>query len=223
MQLVHTSIRRNPLPEPSSSKPRSSQADTPPKSSIPPTAAEVVIPANWRQRISTACAQVKQRRFWLSLIRDVSLLLIIGFAIASYQQRHMLKDIAPSLNMLTTQGSMAFSSYANDPKAKLVYFFGTWCPVCRFTSPEVMAIAQDYPTIAIALASGNDDQLNSFMTQQDYQFDVINDDNGSISEIWGVQAVPAFYILDEHNKIVFVTSGASSQWGLRLRLCWASL
>jgi thiol-disulfide isomerase/thioredoxin len=223
MKLVHSSIRRNPLAEPSSSKPDSSRADNPTISSIPPTAAEAVIPPNWRQRILTACAQVKQRRFWLHLFRDLSLLLIIGFAIASYQQRHMLKDIAPSLNMLTTQGSMAFSSYANEPKAKLVYFFGSWCPVCRFTSPEVTAIAQDYPTIAIALASGRDDQINGFMTQQDYQFDVINDDNGSISEIWGVQAVPAFYILDEQNKIVFVTSGASSQWGLRLRLWWASL
>jgi thiol-disulfide isomerase/thioredoxin len=177
----------------------------------------------WRMSISSSLAKLKQRRFWLHLFRDLSVLLIIGFAVASYQQRHMLKDIAPSLNMVTTQDIMVFSSYANEPKAKLVYFFGSWCPVCRFTSPSVHEIAKAHPTVAIALASGTDQQINTFMAHKDYQFDVINDDNGSISETWGVQAVPAFYILDNQNNIVFVTSGASSQWGLRLRLWWANL
>jgi thiol-disulfide isomerase/thioredoxin len=176
----------------------------------------------WRMSISSSLAKLKQRRFWLHLFRDLSVLLIIGFAITSYQQRHMLKDKAPNLNIFTTERSMAFANNANN-KARLVYFFGSWCPVCRFTSPSVHEIAKAHPTVAIALASGTDQQINTFMAQKDYQFDVINDDNGSISEVWGVQAVPAFYILDNQNNIVFVTSGASSKWGLRLRLWWANL
>ncbi len=177
----------------------------------------------WRVSILTSLIKLKQRRFWLHLLRDLSLLMIIGFAISSYQQRHMLKDTAPALDLITTQGSMALSGHVNEPKAKLVYFFGTWCPVCRFTSPAVHAITSEHHTIAIALASGTDVQINEFMTHQAYNFDVINDDNGAISQSWGVQAVPAFYILDSENNIVFVTSGASSEWGLRFRLWWANL
>jgi thiol-disulfide isomerase/thioredoxin len=178
---------------------------------------------------------VHSGKFWLRLFRDLTVLLLIGFAIASYQQRHMLKGKAPALDGTTIQGAIfqdtiiqrknVFSKQNSEkePSAKLVYFFGTWCPVCRFTSPAVDAIAQDYPSLAIALSSGTDQQLKGFMAQEDYQFEVINDDDGELSKAWGVQAVPAFYILDSQNNIVFVTSGASSQWGLRLRLWWASL
>jgi thiol-disulfide isomerase/thioredoxin len=176
------------------------------------------------------CKSLKKPSFWLRLLRDLAVLLLIGFAIASYQQRHMLTGKAPALNSTTIQGAIIqgkniFSKQNSEkePSAKLVYFFGTWCPICRFTSPAVDAIAQDYPSLAIALSSGTDQQLKGFMAQEDYQFEVINDDNGELSKAWGVQAVPAFYILDSQNNIVFVTSGASSQWGLRLRLWWASL
>jgi thiol-disulfide isomerase/thioredoxin len=191
------------------------------------------------------CKSLKKPSFWLRLFRDLTVLLLIGFAIASYQQRHMLKGKAPALDGTTIQGAIfqgatfqgaifkdtiiqaknVFSKQNSEkePSAKLVYFFGTWCPICRFTSPAVDAISQDYPSLAIALSSGTDQQLKGFMAQEDYQFEVINDDNGELSKAWGVQAVPAFYILDSQNNIVFVTSGASSQWGLRLRLWWASL
>jgi thiol-disulfide isomerase/thioredoxin len=181
------------------------------------------------------CKSLKKPSFWLRLFRDLTVLLLIGFAIASYQQRHMLKGKAPALDGTTIQGAIfqdtiiqrknVFSKQNSEkePSAKLVYFFGTWCPVCRFTSPAVDAIAQDYPSLAIALSSGTDQQLKGFMAQEDYQFEVINDDDGELSKAWGVQAVPAFYILDSQNNIVFVTSGVSSQWGLRLRLWWASL
>jgi thiol-disulfide isomerase/thioredoxin len=67
-----------------------------------------------------------------------------------------------------------------------VYFFGTWCPICRFTSPAVDAISQDYPSLAIALSSGTDQQLKGFMAQEDYQCEVINDDDGELSKAWGV-------------------------------------
>jgi thiol-disulfide isomerase/thioredoxin len=162
------------------------------------------------------CKSLKKLSFWLRLLRDLAVLLLIGFAIASYQQRHMLTGKAPALDGTTIEGAI------------LVYFFGTWCPICRFTSPAVDAIAQDYPSIGVALSSGTDQQISDFMVQNNHQFDVLNDDldinhNGKISQAWGVQAVPAFYILDSQNNIVFVTSGASSQWGLRLRLWWASL
>jgi thiol-disulfide isomerase/thioredoxin len=211
------------------------------------------------------CKSLKKPSFWLRLLRDLAVLLLIGFAIASYQQRHMLTGKAPALDGTTIEGAIfqgaifqdtiiqrknVFSKQNSEkePSAKLVYFFGTWCPVCRFTSPAVDAIAQDYPSIGVALSSGTDQQIADFMVQNTHQFDVLNDDldpsnldssnldssdldsndldinhNGKISQAWGVHAVPAFYILDSQNNIVFVTSGASSQWGLRLRLWWASL
>jgi thiol-disulfide isomerase/thioredoxin len=181
------------------------------------------------------CKSLKKLSFWLRLLRDLAVLLLIGFAIASYQQRHMLTGKAPALDGTTIEGAIfqgknVFSKQNSEkePSAKLVYFFGTWCPICRFTSPAVDAIAQDYPSIGVALSSGTDQQISDFMVQNNHQFDVLNDDldinhNGKISQAWGVQAVPAFYILDSQNNIVFVTSGASSQWGLRLRLWWTSL
>jgi hypothetical protein len=49
---------------------------------------------------------VHSRKFWLRLFRDLTVLLLIGFAIASYQQRRMLKGKAPALDGTTIQGAI---------------------------------------------------------------------------------------------------------------------
>lgn len=47
--------------------------------------------------------------------------------------------------------------------------------------------------------------------------------DGSISEMWGVHAVPASFIIAPDGTIQFVEVGYPTELGLRLRLWWARL
>jgi thioredoxin-related protein len=51
---------------------------------------------------------------------------------------------------------------------------------------------------------------------------VVNDQQGLIANAYGVSAVPAVFFTDSNGKIVFTTSGYTSELGLRLRLWLAA-
>jgi alkyl hydroperoxide reductase subunit AhpC len=51
----------------------------------------------------------------------------------------------------------------------------------------------------------------------------LNDEDGWISEKWGVHAVPASFIIDRTGRIRFVEVGYTTEIGLRLRLWWAGI
>ncbi|WP_258405113.1 protein disulfide oxidoreductase [Shewanella psychrotolerans] len=158
----------------------------------------------------------KRRHRWL---RDLLLFGIIAFLALSYQQRHMINGHAPALSSLTIEGA-PISLSTTEPT--LIYFWGTWCPVCRVTSPMVNTLVNDHHVITIAVGSGSDEEIAQFMREHDYQFKVIND-TSNIHQQWGALAFPAIYIIDPQGDIRFVTSGITSNIGLKLRLLIASI
>jgi len=191
--------------------------------------------------IKTVGHNVRSPRFWLLTLRDSALLAVLLFAIASYLQRDMQTGTAPPLNDIVINHNVTRSALLNrdafddrvsffNPaqqtnKASLVYFWGTWCPVCKVTSPMVNSVAkeQDYDVISVAIASGSSADINAFMQHNDYQFAVINQTTNDHSQQWGATALPAIYIVDSNNQIRFVTSGVTSSWGMSLRLWLASM
>jgi peroxiredoxin len=104
--------------------------------------------------------------------------------------------------------------------------------VCKTTSPAITNLAQEnadgsadkaYNIISVALSSGSDEEINAYLTQQEYQFDAINDDNGQISKAWGVAVTPSLFIIDSSGDISFKSTGITSLWGMKVRLWLASL
>jgi thiol-disulfide isomerase/thioredoxin len=158
-----------------------------------------------------------QRAFWQSLLQTLLLVGVISFVISSYQQRHMVSGMAPALPGFDWQNRQ-------NKGPVLVYFWGSWCGVCRAVSPGVSTLAESahYEVISVALSSGSDDQIRQYQQKHDYHFATINDDSGHISERWGVKVTPSLFIIDAKGEISFTTTGISSAWGLRIRLWLAS-
>ena len=103
----------------------------------------------------------------------------------------------------------------------LVYFWGSWCGVCRTISPNVQALhTQDYPIISVAVSSGNDNDVARYMAQHGYDFYTISDDDGSLFRAWGGQVVPSFVIVRDGQAVQNFT-GVAPLWSLKLRL-WLS-
>jgi len=148
-----------------------------------------------------------------SNLKTILLMLAVVFAITQYQQQDMNTGQAPSLEGI---------DYNDGPT--LVYFWGSWCSICSTTSPFVSTLAQEDQrnVVSIALSSGDDDEVNLYLKKHDYRFSTINDDNGQISQSWGVAVTPSIFVIDTAGEIRYISTGMTSLWGMKLRLWLAS-
>jgi alkyl hydroperoxide reductase subunit AhpC len=72
------------------------------------------------------------------------------------------------------------------------------------------------------MQSGNSSAVEQYMREQAVSFPVIIDADGKISSKWGVNGVPASFIVDTDGKIRYVEIGYTTGIGLRFRLWLAS-
>ncbi|WP_211827514.1 protein disulfide oxidoreductase [Kistimonas asteriae] len=154
-------------------------------------------------------------------IREGVLTLLIAVGVMTaynlYLQRNMPSGDVPVLMGTTLDGSRFNLGEASKDETVLVYFWASWCSVCRVVSPAVSDIASDYPVISVAMASGNDDRVSRYLAAHTLDFATINDEGGMMVREWGVQATPAFAIV-KNGEIRSVTTGYTTELGLRLRM-----
>ncbi|MGF1684539.1 protein disulfide oxidoreductase [Photobacterium minamisatsumaniensis] len=166
---------------------------------------------------SEAKAPSKLLRLLKEAIWLVLIFIFVSTALDAWRSQDMPKGEVPPLVMQTTKGETVDLIAKSHEKPVLVYFWGTWCSVCRFVSPTVDWLNNDYEVLSIAVNSGDDRRLNAYLNHHGYDFDTINDNAGDTMKQWGVSAVPsAFVIKDGH--ISSVTTGFSTPPGLWLRL-----
>lgn len=160
---------------------------------------------------------------WLRYTANIVLFVIVVAGIRLWQQRDMVSGVAPALKGVTlTQQFYELPAHPDEPT--LVHFWATWCSICRTEQSNIVAIAHDHPnTITVAMNSGLTNEVKRYMQEQGIDFRTVNDPDGSISEAWGVHAVPASFIIAPDGKIQFVEVGYTTEMGLRLRLWWAGL
>ena len=128
------------------------------------------------------------------------------------------------LPVLTLQdGTQADLQAMSRDRPLLVYYWASWCAVCRFTTPTVEQLWQDGGNLlTVALRSGDSEQLGKGMSKKGLTFPTHNDESGDLAAKWQVGVTPTFLVIKD-GKLVSSTTGWSSKWGLQLRLWWASL
>jgi peroxiredoxin len=100
----------------------------------------------------------------------------------------------------------------------LVYFWATWCPVCRLDQGAVEAVARDHRVVTVAMQSGDAAAVAAHLTERGLSFPVLIDEDGAVAAAWGVRGVPTAFVVDGDGQIRYVTTGVTTRWGLRLRL-----
>jgi peroxiredoxin len=132
-------------------------------------------------------------------------------------QRDVVIGQAPAIEMLDIDGQpVALSDYQGKPV--LLYFWATWCPICRFEHGTITDIAEDYEVLSIALQSGEPVEVKAHMTEHSAQYRVINDPDGLISARYGIRGVPTSFVIDQDGDIRATLSGFTTEWSLRYRL-----
>ncbi|MDG6253762.1 protein disulfide oxidoreductase [Glaesserella parasuis] len=103
-------------------------------------------------------------------------------------------------------------------KSLLLYFWGSWCKFCEYTSPSISQLVLDGANVlSIALKSGSDDEVKQYMKTHQYHFVTINDPIGTFSKSWDIQATPTLIIVKD-GKMISHTTGFSTYWGIKIRL-----
>lgn len=160
----------------------------------------------------------------LSIIKTVLLYGLIFAVIytAINWWRQPVMPANPQLQLTDYQGQTVDLAAMSHDKPTLVYFWGTWCPVCNVTSPTInkLAAEDNYPVVTIAIKSGSNQELKSYLNEKNYKFTTVNDREGSIFSDWQGQVTPSYVILKEGEMSQGLT-GIQPLWSLKLRL-WLS-
>jgi len=103
-------------------------------------------------------------------------------------------------------------------KPVLVHFWATWCPTCKFESPNIDKISKDYEVITIAVQSGSKEEIQEYMNQHNLTFRVVNDIDGFYSKKFNIKAFPTTFIYDKDKNLKFSEVGYTSTVGLYSRM-----
>jgi len=139
------------------------------------------------------------------------------FGIQFYAGSKLAAGPPPPLAGTTLKGE-PFDLKRLQGRPAIVYFWASWCSICRAMQSNVGAIAGDYPLITVALQSGDQREVDRYQNQHGFHPPTVLDEDGSDAQRWGVRGVPVVFVLDSRGDIRFASTGYHTEWGLRLRL-----
>lgn len=148
--------------------------------------------------------------------------LALFLAIRGVADHGLASGPAPAFSGTTLDGA-EFSLERARGKPILVYFWASWCSICRAMQGAVRSVAEDSPVVTLAMQSGDRDEVARYMREQAFQAPVVLDQDGAIAQAYGLRGVPAAFVLDGAGNIRFAGTGYTTEAGLRLRLWLAGL
>ena len=126
---------------------------------------------------------------------------------------------APTFTLTDIKGKK-FS--LQDYRGKVVFldFWATWCPPCVMSVPEVEKIVDEYkgkPFEAISISLDQDpDAVKSFVASHHMVNRIAIAGDNDVSEHYGVEGIPAFFLIDKKGNVVRSWGGYSralpSEW-----------
>ncbi|STZ77433.1 protein disulfide oxidoreductase [Bergeriella denitrificans] len=157
------------------------------------------------------------RTYLWHFLQALALFAVISFAVDRW--RAPVQPDWPTAQPLQTlaQQSVSLDEISRRQTAVL-YFWGSWCGICRYTSPDVEKLHQaGIPVLGVALRSGSDADVAAYMRQHGLTFPNVNDADGNLSRQWQIAVTPTVVLL-KNGRMVHHTTGFGSYWGLRLRI-----
>ncbi|MDO8861837.1 protein disulfide oxidoreductase [Haliea sp. E1-2-M8] len=156
---------------------------------------------------------------WVTALLWLVALVAVPLLIDQWRHRDAPDTLPPQV-LLELDGTRLDLQQMSRDQPVLVYFWATWCPICRLVSPSVDALRDTHPVVSIAMSSGTPEQVADYAAEHELGFRIVNDPDGHISRAWGVGVTPTLAVV-HRGEIRSMTSGVTTPPGISLRL-WMS-
>ena len=123
--------------------------------------------------------------------------------------------ISSALSLYRTS-SMKIDDGVCQKGADIVYFWATWCPVCKVTSPNISRVSEDFDVLGIAVRSGEREKVQTYMQQHELYFTNKNDVDGAMTARYGINVFPTV-VFCKNGHVKMAEAGYISTLGLWLR------
>lgn len=148
-----------------------------------------------------------------------SVILIIALNIVSfYKSQDLNKDkfLYEAFELIDS------STYTLDEsRPLLVYFWATWCPICKFQSPNIEELSKQYQVITFASQSGTKEEIQKYLKENNFTFKVIDDSYNDFAYRFNIKAYPTTLIYDRNKNLKFSDVGYTSSFSLKLKMWWS--
>lgn len=163
-------------------------------------------------------------RNWRSHALTLLLIAALVWGVNAWQTRHIPAGAAPGFSAplagapAGTALTLAQWRAQHPGRAVALHFWADWCPICRLEEGSVTSVQQDWPVLAVAMRSGQEQHVAAVLQQRGLPWLSVADAHGSLTARYGLKAVPAFIVLDARGDIRYAAVGYTTQAGMRLRL-----
>ena len=120
-------------------------------------------------------------------------------------------DIAPGFELPVLGGETTKSLSASHGKVRYIDFWASWCPPCRVSVPEIVALQRDlggsrFEVIAINVDERIDDALK-FLEHYPMNYDVLSDPQGATAAAYALPGMPTSFVIDPEGRVTLVHVG----------------
>ena len=89
----------------------------------------------------------------------------------------------------------------------VLYFFASWCPACKVTSPTIDRFAAGHPEVTVlGIAAEDAEEARAFLASQPRSFAVVAETQ-AIDAAYKVRALPTTIVLDAQGKVAWSRQG----------------
>jgi hypothetical protein len=165
----------------------------------------------------------KLKRYFLTSVKQIAILMAIFAVISSWQTRAMPKGKAPVVSVTALDGESFEIPNTQTPKITLIYFFAPWCAVCRASMRNLDAVREWVPALAVhavALDYESTESVLNFVREVGVTSPVAFG-HSEVREAWKISGYPSYVIIGKDQDIQSASIGYSSQLGMLARVLWA--
>ena len=161
------------------------------------------------------------KRTIIEALKLIVMIFIIANIVSYIKKPKLQNQHIPDLNLtLINKTKLSLVSHT-EGKPFILYFWGSWCPICKMESPVIDKLSKEYTVLTIAVNSGSDEDIKAYMKKRNLHFPILNDKNGNLSTKFKVNTFPTIFVYNNKGVSTFTEVGYTTSASLKLKI-WIS-